>query len=544
MTVLDLLSSLGTDVQVADEAFLRDKQDLTECSLDVLHAVLSPHRVEILGLEPDGSFRCLGSRDTSARSGRQSRRYLVDQALAKRAVDTRRIVLDDTISLDPDGGPTRLRCVVAPILGSEGCLGVIAVHWMPSHKPTKSEVDQVLLIANGFANNLNRIESHDRLVLLERLIDHVEAGVFSTDREGRISSWNRGAAAIFGWSEQEARRLDWRQLVDEGSAPVDAIDHETGNGSTWTGELQGRRKDGTLVPLRIKCSPLVDPLGEPGGLSFIAEDLSERRALEHRLGESQKMQALGASTGELAHDFGNVLTVIQGYAQFLFEDVDEDKRALIERILVAGKRGQILLRQFLAFARGGLPRAEVFDLNEGVGELIPSLVAVTGDRVHLEFHPGPEPAPVTFDRDQIAQVLTILVTNAKEAMPEGGTVAIGTSSVSVDAEPSSRRPGLPPGSYASLTVRDQGNGMTSSEQARAFEPFFTTKQAEAQGARGLGLATVYGILKQAGGYVYLSSEPGAGTTFHIYLPMTSARVASSPPADSTPPSTVKDQIRA
>lgn len=541
MTLLDLLTSFGTAVHVTNETFVQDKQHLTENCLDVLHAILSPQRVEILGLEPDGSFRCLGSRETSASSGTASRSQL-DEAVAKRAVESRRIALDEIISRDPDARPTPLRCAVAPILGSEGCLGVVAVYWMPSHEPTKSEVNQIVFVANGFASDLNRIESHDKLVRLERIIDHVEAGVFSTDREGRISSWNRGAAAIFGWSESEALLLHWKQLVDENPAPVAAIEHETRNGSTWIGELPARTKAGTLVPLRIKCSPLADLLGKPGGLSFIVEDPSERRTVERRLDESQKMQALGHSTGELAHDFGNVLTVIQGYAQFLFEDVDADKRELIERILVAGKRGQILLRQFLALARGGFPRPEVFDLNEGVGEMIPSLVAVAGDRVHLEFDPGSEPAPVTFDPNQIAQVLTILVTNAKEAMPEGGTVAIGTSRVSVYAEASPRRPGLPPGSYANLTVRDQGAGMTSTERARAFEPFFSTKEAGAQDPRGLGLATAYGILKQAAGYIYLSSEPGVGTTFDIYLPMTSAHADSSPTPASTSRST--DQIRA
>ena len=249
-----------------------------------------------------------------------------------------------------------------------------------------------------------------------------------------------------------------------------------------------------------------------------SRDVTESRALEQQLLQAQKMEAVGRLAGGVAHDFNNLLTAILGYADLMEERVsgDEDLSANLREIRTAGQRAAALTRQLLAFSRKQILQPRTLDLNTVVTSIEKMLRRLIGEDIEIVTRLAPSVGSVRADPGQIEQVLVNLAVNSRDAMPRGGTLAIETSDVTLDAGFAAARPGAAPGPHAVLTVRDTGVGMTDDVKAHAFEPFFTTK-TKGEGT-GLGLATVYGIVKQSGGYVSVESEPGRGTTFRIYLP--------------------------
>ncbi len=244
----------------------------------------------------------------------------------------------------------------------------------------------------------------------------------------------------------------------------------------------------------------------------------ERKQLEEELRQSQKMEAIGELAGGIAHDFNNLLTVIMGYTQLLLSLVgpNEPLRNEIEEIRKAGARAAALTRQILAFSRRQVLAPKVLDLNEVVTGIERMLRRLIGEDIELVTVPGPSLGLVKADPGQIEQVILNLAVNARDAMPQGGCLTIQTENVEPEEPVTPQQAVVQPGSYVMLTVSDTGCGMDAATQARIFEPFFTTK-AKGKGT-GLGLATVYGIIKQSSGYIFVSSEPGRGATFKIYLP--------------------------
>jgi PAS domain S-box-containing protein len=267
-------------------------------------------------------------------------------------------------------------------------------------------------------------------------------------------------------------------------------------------------------------------LAEPavGAIVINARDVTEQSTLEHQLRQSQKMEAVGQLAGGIAHDFNNLLTVIQGHCDMLLETTaSEPAREDVEEIARATARATSLTRQLLAFSRSQLLQPEQLDLNQIVAQLEPMLRRLIGAHIVLRSTLAPGLQAVLADAGQIEQVLMNLVVNARDAMPDGGTLTIATA-------PCERRAGaeddeLPPGSYVALMVRDTGAGMTPEVRARVFEPFYTTKPAGR--GTGLGLSTVYGIVKQSGGSITVESEPGAGARFEILLPCVQPESASA-----------------
>jgi len=241
------------------------------------------------------------------------------------------------------------------------------------------------------------------------------------------------------------------------------------------------------------------------------------RHSEDQLRQAQKMEAVGRLAGGVAHDFNNVLTAIFGYTDLLLEQFAEDdaRRADVEEIRKSAERAAALTRQLLAFSRKQIMQPRTIDLNAAICSLEKLLARLIGEDIELRLALQPEVHNVRADPGQVEQVLMNLAANARDAMPEGGTLRVATSNVTVGGDTSSR-PGLKAGEYAMLTVHDSGMGMPQHVRAHVFEPFFTTKD-QGKGT-GLGLATVYGIVKQSGGWIYVESEEGQGTTFVIYLP--------------------------
>ena len=265
-------------------------------------------------------------------------------------------------------------------------------------------------------------------------------------------------------------------------------------------------------------------------LRYSLERAALRRRLRHseeQLRQAQKMEAVGRLAGGVAHDFNNVLTAIFGYSDLLLEEftLDDPRRADVQEIRRSAERAATLTRQLLAFSRKQVMQPRLLNLNDVIGNVQDLLRRLVGEDIQVQLDLQKELTAVMADSGQIEQVLMNLAANARDAMPEGGRLEISTSNVHVESDLCDR-PGLKPGHYALLSVHDTGTGMPDHVRAHIFEPFFTTKE-QGKGT-GLGLATVYGIVKQTGGGVYAESGEGQGTTFAIYLPVPPAEITSSP----------------
>src|SRR5713226_6031712 len=290
------------------------------------------------------------------------------------------------------------------------------------------------------------------------------------------------------------------------------------------------RKQGTLVGVRLSGRSI---RGDRDALFYelYAEDVTEQRALEQQLRQSQKMEAVGRLAGGIAHDFNNLLMVISGYCEFLLERIGSDPalRGPAQEIANAAERATSLTRQLLAFSRKQMLAPKVLDLNAVVTENLKMLTRMIGEDIDLVMIPGGDLGAVKADPGQIEQVIMNLAVNARDAMPDGGKLTIETGNVMLDEYYARFHAPVKPGEYLMLAISDTGMGMDAETQSHIFEPFFSTKGPK---GTGLGLSTVYGIVKQSEGYVWVYSEPGKGTTFKIYLPRVSATgeaIAVQPP---------------
>jgi signal transduction histidine kinase/CheY-like chemotaxis protein len=267
----------------------------------------------------------------------------------------------------------------------------------------------------------------------------------------------------------------------------------------------------------------------------LQKEIDDRRGLEEKFRQVQKMEAVGRLAGGVTHDFNNLLTVIIGTSELILAEFQQDPstRGLIEEVRRAGERAAALTRQLLAFSRKQVLAPVVLNLNALVIDLERMLGRTLGEDIQVTLALEPAPHLIKADRGQIEQVLMNLVFNARDAMPEGGTLVIETRNVDLSESDVQSRAEIQPGPYALLVVTDTGSGMDAHTMAHLFEPFFTTKGAGK--GTGLGLATVYGIVKQSGGYIYVESAPGRGTTFKIYLPQAEETLAEGwkPDNDTT-----------
>jgi two-component system, cell cycle sensor histidine kinase and response regulator CckA len=294
-------------------------------------------------------------------------------------------------------------------------------------------------------------------------------------------------------------------------------------------EIAWKRKDTSVTTLR--CSGvLVKGPGEVGAcVEVFAEDVTEKRSLERQLQVAQKMEAVGRLSGGIAHDFNNMLGVIIGYSQVLKKrlDIDNPLRDHAEEIEKAGQRAAALTRQLLAFSRQQVLTPAILNLNTLLAELGKMLPRLIGEDIELALKLDPALGSVKADQSQVEQVVMNLAVNARDAMPQGGKLVIETANVNLDETFTSRHPGSKAGRFVVLAVTDNGSGMNAETMAHIFEPFFTTK--EAGKGTGLGLATVYGVVKQSGGYIWVDSQEGKGSSFRVYLPQVNVEQIDSKP---------------
>ncbi len=350
--------------------------------------------------------------------------------------------------------------------------------------------------------------------------EYTPLAVVEWDLEFRVTDWNPSAERIFGYSRQEAlgQRASFivpphfRQHVDQ--VWQELLNQKGGVRST----NDNITKDGRIISCEWYNTPLVDESGRMLGAASLAQDVTERVALEERLRQSQKMEAVGRLAGGVAHDFNNLLTVILGYSQILAEGVPAGSRLAdsTAQIKSAADRASGITRQLLAFSRKQVLSPRVINLNDIMLNLDSLLRRLIGEDIEVLTVPSNDLGSVKADPGQIEQVIMNLALNARDAMPQGGKLTLETSNAQLDESYAQRHQPAEPGHYVMLAVTDTGHGMTPETQARIFEPFYTTK--EVGKGTGLGLSMVYGIVKQSGGYIWVYSEPDRGTTFKIYLP--------------------------
>lgn len=354
-----------------------------------------------------------------------------------------------------------------------------------------------------------------------RLLDAVGEAVIATDLDGGIVYWNREAERLYGWSRGEALGRDLGETAPAVASreQASAAMAQMMAGKTWSGRLEVRRKDGTTFPASVTGTPIFGDDGEPVGLICISADVSGRTVLEERLRRAQRAQAVGRVAGGVAHEINNCLTSISGYAELIRREMESDDPLLqdLEAVEEASRRAAGLIQQLLAYSRRQVLQPRDVSLNgivEGMSAVLGSLL---GDEVEFSTDLQASPDVVHVDQGQLEQVITHLVLNAQEAVSDSGRVTIRTANVELTSQ-DARQYAYPveSGRYVRLLVEDDGSGMDAATLERSFEPFFTTKNDGP--AAGLGLSTAYGVVKQSGGYLWVDSSPGAGTTVRILLP--------------------------
>jgi two-component system cell cycle sensor histidine kinase/response regulator CckA len=374
------------------------------------------------------------------------------------------------------------------------------------------------------------------------LFEHASDAIILFDpKTGRIRDANDKAEQLLGYRSDVFKEMLVRDLHP--SDQWDRIESALARSESETSslfEVDGLTSDGKRVPLEINTR-LVSYEDRFVYQSFM-RDISERRVLEQQLRQSQKMETVGRLAGGVAHDFNNLLTAIQGYTVLLQTALPEggEEREMTEEVLSAVQRASRLTTQLLTFSRHEIPNLVPIDLNAIVEDMQRLLGRLIGEHVQLETSLDPALGQVQGDRGKIEQVVTNLVINGADAMQDGGMLRIETKRVHVDSKQSP--PGTKPaqGDYALLSVQDEGQGMDSETLSQVFEPFFTTKPAGS--GTGLGLATVYGIVKQTGGHISVKSEPGRGTTFQVYFPIRAEGPAQVDEKPHDPAATGKETV--
>ncbi|MEV4278541.1 PAS domain S-box protein [Actinoplanes xinjiangensis] len=366
---------------------------------------------------------------------------------------------------------------------------------------------------------------------LATVVEHSDDAIVGLTPEGLVTAWNRGAEKLFGYTAEEMLGRPASVLADADGAEhqrdVLASIRDGAGGRSY--EARRLRKDGTPIDLALTITPIADQTGAVIGISAIARDITaakeaaeHQRAVEQRSNQAQRMESLGKLAGGVAHDFNNILAIIGNYTDFAIEETGDrpQVQADLKQARTAVERASNLTRQLLTFTRGDAIQPQDIDLNASIAEVHAMLQRTIGEHITLMAMPAKQPLVVHADPGQIQQILLNLAINARDAMPEGGTIVLEANVAALDGDELNMQPPLPAGTYARLLVSDTGHGMSPDTAARIFEPFYTTKP-QGKGT-GLGLATVYGIVTEADGSINVYSELDIGTTFRIYLPLVTA----------------------
>ncbi|MDQ3068857.1 MAG: response regulator [Acidobacteriota bacterium] len=370
-------------------------------------------------------------------------------------------------------------------------------------------------------------------------LEAARMGVWDIDMATKRLTWSDSMAPIFGLTQDQipASGDECLALIhpDDQAMVEGAIAKATEARTDYQVEFRVIWPDGSLRWMTGRGRMICAADGTPERLIGVGNDITDRKSLEAQLRQSQKMEAVGQLAGGVAHDFNNLLTAILGYSNFVIDTLEpaDERREDMEEVIKAGHRAAALTRQLLAFSRKQVLQPTSVDLNEMVNGMRQMLSRLIGEHVDLVATLAPELGSARADLGQLEQVLMNLALNARDAMPDGGRLSIETADVELDSS-FAQGVELQAGRYVMLAVSDSGVGMDGHTKQRLFEPFFTTKDPGK--GTGLGLATVYGIVKQSGGYIWVSSEPGKGASFKVYLPREDA------PGEALRPNAVEDRV--
>src|SRR5579862_8207964 len=481
-----------------------------------------------------------GTTDAVFVKDRQGRYLMINSAGAKFAGKSVAEILGkddrelfDTGSAVMEGDRKIMESGVTQTCEEQGTSNGVSRYYLATKGPYRSAQGEVVGLLGISRDITDRKRAEEEMRQSQQKLrihfDHTPLGVVEWDLEFRVTNWNPAAERIFGYSREEAVGQHghfivpgpFRELVDQVWLDLLHPKRDVRVPSRYRfAHNDNLTKNGQLISCEWYNTPLVDEAGRVLGVASLVQDVTERVALEDRLRQSQKMEAVGRLAGGIAHDFNNLLTVILGYSQILTDGVPAGSRLAesTTQIKSAAERAAGITRQLLAFSRKQVLSPRVINLNDVMLSLDSLLRRLIGEDIEVLTVPANDLGSVRADPGQVEQVLMNLALNARDAMRSGGKLTLETSNVTLDDSYARDHQPVEPGRYVMLAVSDSGEGMSEETQSRIFEPFYTTK--EVGKGTGLGLSMVYGIVKQSGGYIWVYSEPRRGTTFKIYLPRT------------------------
>ena len=426
------------------------------------------------------------------------------------------VINQGTVRMKQDGKPVHVSLTVSPIRDRAGRLTGSAA--IARDITERMEMEAAL----------RRSEANFRSV-----IENSPYGALRTLLDGRILLANPAVVRMLGYSS-ESDLLSLNMTTDIYRDPADRariIEQSRNTEYVKDIEVEWKHRSGSSIMVRFSSHIVRNQAGEIDHFDLMVQDITKQRNLEDQLRQAQKMEAIGRLAGGVAHDFNNLLGVIIGYSELVLDQIEPASavRSQVEQIRRAGERATALTRQLLAFSRQQVLDTKPLNLNAIISDMAQMLLRLIGEDVELQTKLESELHAIRGDQGQIEQVIMNLAVNARDAMPQGGKLMIETRNVTVEEDELQRRTPMMPGDYILLTISDTGVGMDAETQAHIFEPFFTTK-AQGKGT-GLGLATVYGVVKQSGGYIWVYSEPGVGATFKVYLPRVLGELQTSRPPD-------------
>ena len=424
-----------------------------------------------------------------------------------------------------DGSEFPVEISLSPLATGEGTVVLSVIRDVSDRKRIEGDLRRAHEELTDRKNRELR-DSQNRLALI---VDSSQDAIIAKNLDGIVTNWNKGAEHMYGYTAQEMigrpiSILCPKDRADEIPGIMQKI--RSGERVEYFESLRVT-KDGRTLNVSMSVSPIHDAEGRVVGASDIARNITTQKKVEDQLRHSQKMEAVGRLAGGIAHDFNNLLGIVTASTELLRGSVDDRGAEYLDNLRDAAKRGASLTRQLLTFGRKQQAQTQVLDLNERVKDVSKLLRPLMGDDVEVVLLPKANAAMIEIDPGHLDQIVVNLAVNARDAMPRGGKLILETSAFDHDGSFTSDR-SMAWGRYVMLAVSDNGCGMDEATRARIFEPFFTTK--EVGKGTGLGLATVYGIVKQCGGHIWVYSEPGKGTTFKIYFPVADQKKNAQPSA--------------